>query len=275
MGDPVIVTCAVVGGQESPNPSQPRTPREIVRECVGAVRAGAAVLHLHARDEDGRFSQDADRYRELAAAVRAEAGDVVVNVTTGGSSGMDEDERLASLDSGPELASLDCGSMNFGDGLFLNPPGFLRRAAGAMRERGIKPELECFDAGHLAAAAGLVTAGLVTPPPLVQLVLGVAGGAPARVETLCHLRWLLPAGALWCATAVGRAHFPLMAATLALGGHVRTGLEDVARSAPGVFAGSNAELVERAVVLAQAIGRRPATPAEARSLLGLAGTASA
>jgi 3-keto-5-aminohexanoate cleavage enzyme len=269
VSEPVVVTCAVSGGEPSPNPHHPRRLEAIAREGIAAAKAGAAVLHLHAVDRAGRFSQEPEVYRELVAAIRAEAPEVLINLTTGASVGMGQEERLRSLAAEPELASLDCGSMNFGDDVFLNPPHFLRRAAEEMAGRGIKPELECFEAGHVEAAAALVAEGLVAAPPLVQLVLGVRGGAPARVDMLCHLQALLPQPCIWAATAVGRAHFPLMAATLALGGHVRTGLEDVARSAAGVWAGSNAELVRRAAALAEGVGRPLATPAEARRLLGL------
>jgi 3-keto-5-aminohexanoate cleavage enzyme len=263
VSEPVIVTCALVGGeQESPNPHHPRTLDDVVREGIEAARAGAAVLHVHARTRKGEPTQDPGVYREIADAIRAEAPDVLFNFTTGGSEGMTEDERLRSLEAGPEIASLDVGSMNFGEGVFLNPPAFVRRAAEEMRRRGILPELECFEAGMVAAAEGLA-------PGFFQLVLGVPGGAPARVDTLCHLASLLPQDAVWAATAIGREHFRIMAATLALGGHVRTGLEDVAFTERGVHARSNAELVERTVAMAEAVGRPVASPVETREILGL------
>jgi 3-keto-5-aminohexanoate cleavage enzyme len=265
--DPVVLTCAVSGGEASPNPHHPRSFEAIVREGVAAARAGAAVLHLHAVDHAGRFSQDPEVYRELIAAIRAEVADVLINVTTGASAGMGEEERLRALAAEPELASLDCGSMNFGDGVFLNPPHFLRHAAKAMAARGVKPELECFDAGMVMAARELIDRGLVEAPPLFQIVLGVRGGAPARVDTLVHLVSLLPPGAQWAAFAVGRMHFPMMAGVLALGGHLRTGMEDIAYKAARVYVESNAELVERAVAMCRLVGRPVATPDQARELL--------
>jgi 3-keto-5-aminohexanoate cleavage enzyme len=138
-----------------------------------------------------------------------------------------------------------------------------------MRDQGVKPEIECFEAGMVVAGARLVERGLVDAPPLFQLVLGVPGGAPARVDTLCHLVALLPPGADWTAAAIGAPHFALMAAALAAGGHIRTGMEDVAYFARGRFLQSNAQLVERAVQLCLAIGRPVATPAQAREILGL------
>lgn len=268
---PVIITCALIGGDPAPkNPNQPRTLDDIVREGREAVHAGAAVLHIHARDSTGAISQDPEVYGRIACEIREDGTDVVLNFTTGGSEGMDEDERLSSLAAVPDLATIDCGSMNFGPHeVFVNSRAFIWRAAGLMRERGIQPELECFDAGMLWTTRELLTAGVVNPPGVVQLVLGVLGGAPARVDTLVHLASLIPDGAHWAAFGIGRAHYRIMAATLALGGHIRTGLEDVAYLRRGVFVRSNAELVGRAVLMAEAVGRPVATPGEARKILGL------
>ena len=236
---------------------------------IDAARAGAAALHIHARTRDGEVTQDAGTYGEIRDAIRAEAPDVILNFTTGGSVGMSDDERLGSLPAQPELASLDCGTMNFGDAVFQNTPQFIDRMAREMLERGVKPEIECFDVGMVAAGARLVHDELVAEPPLFQLVLGVRGGAPARVDTLVHLVSLLPPGSVWAAAAIGPPHFPLMAAALAMGGHIRSGMEDVAYVARGEFATSNAQLVTRAVALCEAIGRPVATPAQARELLGI------
>jgi 3-keto-5-aminohexanoate cleavage enzyme len=269
--EPAVVSCALIGGLPSPNPHHPRTLDDIVREGIAAVRAGAAILHVHARTAEGEPTQDADVYRAIAAGIREQAGDVVLNFTTAGTPGMAEDERLRSLEALPELASFDAGSMNFGPRLFENNPPFLERMAREMAATGVKPEIECFDAGMVTTGIHFVEEGLIEQPPLFQFVLGVPGGAPARVDMLCHLVSLLADDAHWAATAVGAAHFPLMAAVVALGGHVRTGMEDVARTAPRTWAKSNAELVERAVALCTAVGRPVATPARARELLALRG----
>jgi 3-keto-5-aminohexanoate cleavage enzyme len=268
-GAPAVITCALIGGLPSSNPHHPRTLDDIVREGIAAVRAGAAVLHVHARTRDGEPTQEPDVYREVATGIREQAGDVVVNFTTAGTPGMAENERLQSLRALPELASFDAGSMNFGPRLFENNPPFLERMAREMAAAGVKPEIECFDAGMVATGTRLIDQGLIRQPALFQLVLGVPGGAPARVDTLCHLMALLPDGAQWAATAVGAAHFPMMAAVVALGGHVRTGMEDVARTARRTWVRSNAQLVERAVALCSAVGRPVATPAQARELFAL------
>jgi len=273
---PVILTCALIGGAPSANPNHPRDAADLVLHGVAAARAGAAVLHIHARTDQGEPTQAAAVYKEIADGIRAGAPDVILNFTTGGSPGMTDDERLASLRGGPELASLDAGSMNFGpddDFVFVNTHSFMARAAKEMRELGIKPELECFDTGMIVSGNELLARDLVAAPALFQLVLGVRGGAPARVDTLTHLVALLPAGAGWGALAVGRRHFEIMAATLALGGHIRTGMEDVAYTSKGFYATSNAELVERAASLCRQLGRSLATPAQARDLLELRRTA--
>lgn len=268
----VILTCALVGGLPSPNPNHPKTAADLIRHGIGAAQAGAAILHIHARTEDGEATQDPAAYSLIRDGILAEAPDVILNFTTGGSPGMSDEERLASLRAGPEVASLDAGSMNFGaddDFVFTNTPRFIARGAVEMRELGVKPEIECFDTGMVMAGHELLRKELVDPPPLFQLVLGVRGGAPARVDTLAHLVSLLPADAQWCAFAVGRPHFGIMAATLGLGGHVRTGMEDVAYMGAGVFVNSNAELVERAKELCRQVGRPLATPDQAREMLGI------
>jgi 3-keto-5-aminohexanoate cleavage enzyme len=216
------------------------------------------------------ITQDPAVYAAIADEIRASGADCLFNFTTGGTEGMSDDERLASLAAGPDLASLDCGSMNFGDHeVFVCSQEFILNAATLMRDKQIVPELECFDAGMILTTQRLLDDGLLSRPPFVQFVLGVPGGAPARVDTLCHFASLLPADAVFAATAIGRSHFPMMAATLALGGHVRTGLEDVAHMARGVWADSNRDLVTRAVALCDAIGRAVATAAEARAILGV------
>jgi 3-keto-5-aminohexanoate cleavage enzyme len=268
-GAPAIITCPIIGGFASNNPNHPRTLEDIVRHGIDAVHAGAAALHIHARDADGEVTQDAAVYRQIGDAIRAEVDDVILNYTTGGSLGMSDDERLGSLGAAPELASLDAGTLNFGPAIFVNSPEFILRMASEMRAANVKPEIECFDIGMVATGARLVAQDLVDAPALFQFVLGVVGGAPARVDTLCHLAALVPAGANWAAAAIGAPHFPLMAAALAMGGHIRTGMEDVAYTARGEFAVSNAQLVERSVELCAAVGRPVATPAQAREILGL------
>ena len=266
---PAVITCPIIGGFPSNNPNHPRTLADIVRHGIDAARAGAAALHIHARTADGEVSQDAAVYEEIGAAIRAEVPDVILNYTTGGSVGMSEDDRLGSVAALPDLASLDCGTMNFGDGIFVNTPAFIERCASEMRAAGVKPELECFEAGMVATGVRLLAEGKIDAPALFQMVLGVRGGAPARVDTLVSLVGLLPPGTVWAAAAIGPPHFPIMAAALGMGGHIRSGMEDVAYTARGEFATSNAQLVERAAALCAAIGRPVATPAQTREILHL------
>ncbi len=270
MSDPAILTCAVAGGILTGNPNQPRTRDDVIDAALGAARAGASVVHIHARTPEGEMTQDPDDYRAIKRAVRERAEDVVLNFTTGGKLGTPAEERRRSLDAGPEVASLNCGSINFGpdDVVFLNPKSLIEELADEMAERRIVPEYECFDIGMAVTAARLAAAAS-GPSGMMHMVLGVIGGAPPSVESIQLFAGLVPGGVPWMVTAVGRHNFPMMAVTLALGGHVRTGLEDVVYIAPGEYAESNAQLVTRARALCEAIGRPVATPAQARTILGI------
>jgi 3-keto-5-aminohexanoate cleavage enzyme len=270
MSDPVMLTCAVAGGVITGNPNQPVTRDDVIREAVGAARAGASILHVHARTSGGEMTQAPEDYRAIKQAIREQVDDVVLNFTTGGKLGAPADERRRSLQAGPELASLNCGSINFGpdDVVFMNPRSLIADLIGEMRAREIVPEYECFDIGMAVTAAKLADEAS-GPSGMMHLVLGVIGGAPPSLETISLFAGLVPAGVPWMVTAVGRHNFPMMAVTLALGGHIRTGLEDVVYVAPGAYATCNAELVARAKTLCEAIGRPVATPAEARQILGV------
>lgn len=272
LSDPVVVTCAVAGGIITGNPSQPHTRDEVVREVLEAARAGASVAHIHARTREGGITQSPDDYVAIRDAVRADS-DIVLNFTTGAKLGMPPEERRQSLQAMPDLASLNCGSLNFGpDGaVFLNPPALIDDLAAEMDTRGIVREYECFDFG-MAVAARRMAESASGPPGIMHLVLGVIGGAPPTVDSVTMFARMVPEGVPWMVTAIGRHNFPIMAVTIALGGHVRTGLEDVVYSAPGEYAPSNAALVERAVTLCETIGRPVATPAQARGLFGVTST---
>jgi 3-keto-5-aminohexanoate cleavage enzyme len=272
VSDPVIVTCAVAGGIVTGNPNQPDTRDGVIAEVLAARDAGAAIAHIHARRPDGGISQSPEDFEAIKRAVHAEADDVILNFTTGGRLGMPPEERRRSLLAQPALASLNCGSLNFGpDGMvFLNPPALIDDLADEMDRRGIVREYECFDFG-MAVTARRMAESAPGPPGLMHLVLGVIGGAPATVESVVMFARMVPDGVPWMVTAIGRHNFPIMAVTVALGGHVRTGLEDVVYWAAGEYAPSNAALVERAVTLCEAAGRPAATPAQARELLGIAG----
>jgi 3-keto-5-aminohexanoate cleavage enzyme len=234
---PVILTCAVSGGFITGNPNQPNTRADVVSAVLDAARAGASVVHIHARAEGGGVSQAPEDYAAIRDAVRAEDGEVVLNFTTGGSWGMSFDERRGSLAAQPDMASLNAGSLNFGPAgdIYENPKWFIDELRAEMTTRGVFPEYECFDIGMAASA---VRAAAETPG-LLHMVLGVIGGAPPTVETLCHFASLVPPEMPWMATAIGRDNFPIMAAAVARGGHVRTGLEDVVYTAKDRYAGSN------------------------------------
>jgi 3-keto-5-aminohexanoate cleavage enzyme len=271
--DPLVVQCAVTGSQDPDperRPNLPVTTEAIVAEALAAWRAGAAVIHLHARDEDGTPTQDAERFRALVEPIRAAGCDAILNLSTGTAGGRSvRDERLAPLTLRPEMASFDCGSINFGDRVFEGDVPFLRRMAATFRQSSTRPELECFDTGHVGLALQLREEGLLDDPLVVQLVLGVPGsGVPATVEQVEHLRRLLPPFCPWSVCAIGAAQLPLNVHCILAGGHVRTGLEDNLLYARGDPA-DNARLVRRVVRLARELQRPVATPDEAREILGI------
>ena len=271
MSDPVIITAAVVGAEvtRAQSPHVPYTPAEIAQAAVDAWRAGAAAVHLHARWPDGRPSQEPVHFREIIDRLRAAGCDAVVQCSTGGAVGMSIDERLGSLVDGAEMGTLNLGTMNFGDEVFANSRPDIVRIAARLRERGLVPECEVYDAGMLDTLAWLRGKGHLAPPYHVQFVLGVPGGMSASERNLRFLVEGLPEPMHWTAAGVGRSQLELAALSLRLGGHVRVGLEDNLYLEKGVLAKGSAELVERAVALARAAGRVLATPAEARRLLGI------
>ena len=248
-----MLTCAVAGGIVTGNPNQPATRDQVIEQAVAAARAGASIVHIHARTTGGEMTQAPEDYEAIKWSVREQA-DVVLSFTTGGKLGSPAEERRRSLLAAPEVASLNCGSLNFGpdDLVFLNPKSLIEELAEEMAELGIVPEYECFDMGMAVTAARLAQTARGAPG-FMHMVLGVIGGAPPTVESAQLFARLVPEGLPWMVTAIGRHNFPIMAATLALGGHVRTGLEDVVYVAPGQYAESNAQLVTRAKTLCEAI----------------------
>jgi 3-keto-5-aminohexanoate cleavage enzyme len=272
VGAPVIIAAAVVGAEvtRAQSPHVPYTPEEIARAAVEAGRAGAAVVHLHARWPDGRPSQEARHFREIVDRIRDAGSRVVLQVSTGGAIGMSLEERLGSLVDGAEMGTLNLGSMNFGDGVFLNPRPDVVRVVDHLRARGLVPECEAYDAGMLETLRWLLARGHLAPPFHVQLVLGVPGGMAATERNLRFLVEDLPGGGAWSAAGVGRSQLPTAELALALGGHVRVGLEDNLYVSKGVLARGSDELVALAVHAAARHGREPATPDQARALLGIA-----
>jgi uncharacterized protein (DUF849 family) len=286
-----VITCAVTGGGNTVQKSDkvPVTPRQIAAACLEASKAGAAVVHVHVRDpKTGLASRDPQLYREVVERVRDSGTNVIVNLTTGmgadwapseanPSVGTPESdivgpmERIVHVDQlRPDICSLDVGSMNFGDMVFVNTVDHVRKMAAKIESWGVKPELEVFDLGHARFAAQLVSEGLISAPPLCQVCLGVPWGAAADTFSMLAMVQALPKGAVWSGFGIGRAQAPMVAQAYLLGGHVRVGLEDNLYLGPGRLA-TNGELVERAVNTLRSVGADIATPDEARAIFGLEG----
>lgn len=268
----LIITAAICGAEvtQEQNPAVPYTVEEIVREAKSAYDAGAAIIHIHVREDDGTPTQSKERFKECIDAVLKEIPDVILIPSTGGAVGMSAEERLQPTELNPEMATLDCGTCNFGDDVFENTMPMMRAFGKRMLERNIKPEYECFEMGHLDTILRMARKGEVPGEPMqFNFVLGVPGCTPATVDNLAWLVKNIPAGSTWTATGIGRHEFPLAAAAIAMGGHVRVGFEDNLYLSKGVLAKSNGELVEKVVRLAKELGREIATPAEAREILSL------
>lgn len=274
MADPVMITAAVTGSIASEKHSLhlPLNPDQIVEAVVESWRAGAAIVHLHARDESGTPTQDVALFRSLIERIEERGCEAIVNLSTGSAGGRAGiEERLACIELAPEMATLDCGSVNLGDDwVFGNPYAtFLKPAAERMRELQIAVEIETFDSGMIRNGLRLIREGLIRGPGFWQLCLGVPGGAAPDLQTIGYLLGRLPEGALWSMLGIGRHQLEVNVLSLLYGGHVRTGLEDNVYYRRGELARSNAQLVERVVRLAEEFGRPVATPDEARALLGV------
>jgi 3-keto-5-aminohexanoate cleavage enzyme len=271
--DKLIISAATTGSRttKAQTPYLPVTVEEIAGAAVDCWRAGAAIVHVHMRDENEQAICDPDRFQRVSDLVRAAGSDVIVNWSTSGGVRTTEDEtRIAPVRLAPEVASFDCGSTNFGDGVFVNSPTFLERLATEMNEHLVTPEIEIFDTGMMENARHLIERGVLQAPYWFQFVLGVRGAAPATARELTHLVDSLPAGALWSVCAIGRHQLPMNMIAMAMGGHVRTGLEDNIYYSYRELATSNAQLVERLVRLAREMGREVASPDEAREMIGVA-----
>lgn len=268
----LIITAAICGAEvtKEMNPAVPYTVEEIVREAKSAYEAGAAIVHLHVRRDDGTPTQDKARFKECIDAIKKVIPDVILIPSTGGAVGMTAEERLQPTELFPEMATLDCGTCNFGDEVFENTMPMMRDFGKRMMENNIKPEFECFEAGHLDTALNMVRKGQLPGHPMqVNFVLGVQGCTPATVSNLCWLVHSLPSDATWTATGVGKSAFQMAAAAIAMGGNVRVGFEDNLYLSRGVLAKSNGELVAKVVRLAKELGREIATAGEARRILNL------
>ena len=270
----LIITAAICGAEvtKEQNPAVPYTVEEIVREAKSAVDAGAAIVHLHVREDDGTPTQSHVRFQECEEAIYKVCPDVILIPSTGGAVGMSPEERLDSTNTTPipEMATLDCGTCNFGDEIFDNTMPTMRAFGKRMIEKGIKPEYECFEMGHLDTILTMARKGEVPGDPMqFNFVLGVPGCTPATVSNLAWMVNQIPAGSTWTVTGVGRSAFPMAAAAIAMGGNVRVGSEDNIYLSKGVKASSNGELVAKVVRIAKELGREIATSDEARAILGL------
>ncbi|MEX0974597.1 MAG: 3-keto-5-aminohexanoate cleavage protein [Bacillota bacterium] len=271
--DPLVITVAPVGAEvtRANTPYIPLTPQEIADECYRAWNDGASVAHIHARDRDGNSTQDPGVYREIIDLVKART-DMIVQVSTGGAVGMTVEERVGPVSLKPEMATLTCGTVNFGDGIFVNSLEDMEMFAKAIRENGVVPEFEIFDAGMVENARRLALKKLTDLPGHFDFVMGVPGGISGDRRNLMHLVSLLPQdGSTWTVAGIGRSELPLGAMAVILGGNVRVGFEDNIFYSRGVLAKSNAELVARMARLASEMGRPVAKPSEARKILRLEG----
>jgi uncharacterized protein (DUF849 family) len=267
-----VITAALTGpiATKSDNPNLPTTPREIAAAAAGAHAAGAAVVHVHVRDEHGRPTAELELARRTVGLIE-DACPALIQLSTGVGLEVPFEQRERLIEARPRMATLNVCSMTFGAGEFRNPPDGVRRLAARMRELDVKPELEIYDTGHLDAALALHAEGLLAEPLQFSFVLGVRGGASATAENLLAMIRRLPERSVWQVIAIGRANLELTAIGLALGGNARTGMEDTLLLRRGVRARSNAQLVERLVGVARSMEREPASVSDTEQRLGLPG----
>ena len=291
MNSEVIITCAVTGAGDTTGRSDkvPVTPEQIADAAIEAARAGAAIAHIHVRDpKTGQGSRDVGLFRETVERVRESNVDVIINLTAGmggdwvpseedpsmpgpGTDMVGPEERLAHVvECMPEICSLDCGAMIFGNAndLYLNTPAYLRKMAKMTQQLGVKPELEVFDLGQVRLARSLVDEGLIDAPPMFQICLGIPWGAGADTETMVAMKQALPDNAVWAGFGISRMQMPMVAQAMVLGGNVRVGLEDNIYLDRGVLA-TNGQLVQRAVEIINRLGGRALSADEARAKVGL------
>ena len=292
MNNKVIVSCPVTGSGDSAgkHPDLPISPKQIAEAAIEAAKAGAAIAHIHVREPDGKPSRRVELYREVADRIRSNETDVIINFTTGMGGDFEVGEgkdplnplgkntdmihaldRLSHVEELlPEMCTLDCGSLNFGDTnmLFVHTPLQLRKAAKMMQELGVKPEMEAFEMGHLWFANQLVKEGFIDDPPWYQICLGIPWGAPADTNAMKAMVDMIPSNGMWAGFGIGRLEMPMVAQAVLLGGNVRVGLEDNLYLEKGVLA-SNGQLVEKAVRIINDLGAMTLTPAETREKLKL------
>ena len=270
----LIITAAICGAEvtKEHNPNVPYTVREIGIEVEKAFLAGASIIHLHVREDDGTPTQDLKRFQACDKEIKSRCPDLIVQPSTGGAIGMSNEERLQPIfmNPPPEMATLDCGTMNFGgDEIFVNTENTIIDIAKEMNSRGIKPELECFDKGMIDMALRLNKKGYIKEPMHFNFVLGVNGGISATPRDLIYLVNSIPKSSTFTVCAIGRHEFPMVTLSIIIGGHARVGLEDNIYLSKRVLAKSNSELVEKVVRISKELGRDIASPYEARKILSL------
>lgn len=266
----LIITAALTGAEitKEIQPNLPVTPDEIANAAHECYCAGASIVHIHARDEEGKPTQSYEVYKEIKEKIE-EKCNVIIQPSTGGAVWHTSEERLQPVELKPEMATLSCGTCNFGNDIFVNKEGVIEKFAKRMQELGVKPEIEVFERGMIENAKRLVKKGLIEPPLHFDFVLGVPGACPASVDDLLFMVNAIPADSTWTVAGIGRHELPLAVMAIIMGGHVRVGFEDNIFYKRGELAKSNAQLVERIVRIAKEIGREVATPEEARKILSI------
>ncbi|MEK6266127.1 MAG: 3-keto-5-aminohexanoate cleavage protein [Clostridium sp.] len=268
----LIITAAICGAEvtKEHNPNVPYTVLEIAAEAEKAYNAGASIIHLHVRRDDGTPTQDRERFKACIEAIKTRCPNVIVQPSTGGAVGMSNSERLQPVDLRPEMATLDAGTCNFGgDDVFVNTENTIKEFGQKMIELSVKPEIEVFDKGMIDMAIRLQKKGFIKSPMHFNFVMGVNGGISATPRDLVFMEGSIPEGSTFTVSGIGRYEFQMAAMAIVMGGHVRVGFEDNIYIEKGIPAKSNAELVQRVVRLAKVLGREIASPSEAREILGL------
>jgi len=291
MNNKVFISCAVTGSGDTAkkHPDLPKTPEQIANAAIEAAKAGAAIAHIHVREPDGKPSRRIELYDEVVDRIRSRETDVILNLTTGMGGDLEIGSGINPLDIGPntdmanimerianaekclpEICSLDCGSLNFGDNamVIVNTPNDIRKAAKRLKEIDVKPEIETFDLGNMWFGSQLVKEGLIKDPPLFQICLGIPWGAPATISAMKAFIDLIPKGSYWSGFAISKMEMPFVSHTVSLGGNVRVGLEDNLYLEKGVLA-TNAQLVEKAIGIITDMGASILTPEETRKKLKL------
>jgi 3-keto-5-aminohexanoate cleavage enzyme len=267
----LIITAAICGAEvtKQDNPNLPVTAEELANAAIEAEKAGASIIHLHVRDKDGNPTQSKEVFAEAINCMKEKGLKAIIQPSTGGAAGMTWQERIQPIYLNPEMATLDCGTVNFGNEIFVNDLPLMRNFATEMRKLNILPELECFEPGHIYNALILKKEGLLHQHLHFDIVLGVPGAMGCSLKNLLFMTELLPPEATWTVAGIGRHQLPMATHAILMGGHVRVGFEDNLYYKKGELAQSNAQLVSRIVRLANELGREVATPNETREILGI------